>query len=164
MRNARVRAQILAATAELVARDGTTGFRYEDVADVAGVHRASVYRHWPDREQLVAEAGLEDRVTFRVGSSAKVLSQLLDEGRRYDFALIDGGHQFAVAMLDFICVDRMLKVNGYVAIDDVGPNVSSKKELAGGPNRVLSTVFATNRYRVSLWSGNAAMCQKVSDV
>ncbi|WP_304113965.1 TetR/AcrR family transcriptional regulator [Mycolicibacterium bacteremicum] len=57
-RNARVRSQILAATAELVARDGAAGFRYEDVAERAGVHRASVYRHWPDREDLVIEAVL----------------------------------------------------------------------------------------------------------
>ena len=55
-RNARVRAQILAATAELVARDGIAGFRYDDVAEAAGVHKASVYRNWPDREELAAEA------------------------------------------------------------------------------------------------------------
>jgi AcrR family transcriptional regulator len=55
-RNARVRAQILAATAELVARDGIAGFRYEDVAELAGVHKTSVYRNWPDREELVVEA------------------------------------------------------------------------------------------------------------
>ncbi|WP_229479422.1 TetR/AcrR family transcriptional regulator [Mycolicibacterium mageritense] len=55
-RSARVKAQILAATAELVARDGIAGFRYEDVAAAAGVHKASVYRNWPDREELVAEA------------------------------------------------------------------------------------------------------------
>ncbi|WP_024802783.1 TetR/AcrR family transcriptional regulator [Nocardia sp. BMG51109] len=58
-RNARVRAQILAATAELVARDGIAGFRYEEVAEVAGVHKTSVYRNWPDREELVAEALLQ---------------------------------------------------------------------------------------------------------
>lgn len=55
-RSARVRAQILAATAELVARDGIAGFRYEEVAEFAGVNRASVYRNWPDREELVVEA------------------------------------------------------------------------------------------------------------
>ncbi|OEV04232.1 TetR family transcriptional regulator [Streptomyces oceani] len=55
-RSARVRAQILAATAELVARDGVAGFRYEEVAELAGVHKTSVYRNWPDREELVAEA------------------------------------------------------------------------------------------------------------
>ncbi|WP_244502369.1 TetR/AcrR family transcriptional regulator [Streptomyces oceani] len=51
-----MRAQILAATAELVARDGVAGFRYEEVAELAGVHKTSVYRNWPDREELVAEA------------------------------------------------------------------------------------------------------------
>lgn len=55
-RTARVRAQILAATVELVARDGIAGFRYEEVAEFAGVHRTSVYRNWPDREELVVEA------------------------------------------------------------------------------------------------------------
>jgi AcrR family transcriptional regulator len=55
-RNALVRAQILGATAELVARDGIAGFRYEEVAELAGVHKTSVYRNWPDREELVAEA------------------------------------------------------------------------------------------------------------
>ncbi len=55
-RNARVRAQILAATAELVARDGVAGFRYEEVAERAGVHKTSVYRNWPDREDLVVDA------------------------------------------------------------------------------------------------------------
>ncbi|NNH75386.1 TetR/AcrR family transcriptional regulator [Nocardia uniformis] len=58
-RNARVRAQILGATTELVARDGIAGFRYEEVAELAGVHRTSVYRNWPDREELVAEALLQ---------------------------------------------------------------------------------------------------------
>ena len=58
-RTARVRAQILAATAELVARDGIGGFRYEEVAELAGVHKTSVYRNWPDREELVVEALLQ---------------------------------------------------------------------------------------------------------
>ncbi|MDX3382680.1 TetR/AcrR family transcriptional regulator [Streptomyces niveiscabiei] len=55
-RTARVRERILAATVELVARDGIAGFRYEEVAETAGVHKASVYRNWPDREELVVEA------------------------------------------------------------------------------------------------------------
>ncbi|GAB3479289.1 TetR/AcrR family transcriptional regulator [Amycolatopsis cihanbeyliensis] len=55
-RAARVRARILAATTELVARDGIAGFRYEEVAELAGVHKTSVYRNWPDRATLVKEA------------------------------------------------------------------------------------------------------------
>jgi AcrR family transcriptional regulator len=58
-RNALVRAKILGATAELVARDGIAGFRYEEVAELAGVHRTSVYRNWPEREELVVAALLQ---------------------------------------------------------------------------------------------------------
>lgn len=55
-RTARVRAQILDATVRLVARDGVAGFRYEEVAELAGVHKMSVYRNWPDRSKLVSDA------------------------------------------------------------------------------------------------------------
>ncbi|PRY44485.1 TetR/AcrR family transcriptional regulator [Umezawaea tangerina] len=55
-RTARVRAQILDATVRLVARHGIAGFRYEEVAELAGVHKMSVYRNWPDRDVLVGEA------------------------------------------------------------------------------------------------------------
>ena len=78
-RNARVRAQILAATAELVARDGIAGFRYEDVAEIAGVHKTSVYRNWPDREELVVEALLryaEDLAT--VADTGDIHRDLVD--------------------------------------------------------------------------------------
>ncbi|GAA5156541.1 MULTISPECIES: TetR/AcrR family transcriptional regulator [Amycolatopsis] len=66
-RNARVRSRILAATTELVARDGVAGLRYEEVAKVAGVNKNTVYRNWPDRAELVSEALLryaEDSAPF----------------------------------------------------------------------------------------------------
>jgi len=114
-------------------------------------------------ERLVAEAGLEDRVTFHEGDSNAVLARLIAAGRRYGFALIDGSHRFEVALLDFIGVDRMLDVGGYLAMDDVGANVSSKEGLSGGPARVLSSVLATDRYSVELWSANVAVCRKLRD-
>jgi AcrR family transcriptional regulator len=55
-RTARVRERILDATVDLVARHGVAGLRYEDVAELAGVHKTSVYRNWPDRDGLVSEA------------------------------------------------------------------------------------------------------------
>ena len=58
-RTARVREKTLQAALELVARHGVDGFRYEQVADLAGVHKTSVYRNWPDRERLVSEALLQ---------------------------------------------------------------------------------------------------------
>ncbi|GGP81387.1 TetR/AcrR family transcriptional regulator [Saccharothrix coeruleofusca] len=58
-RNARVRSQILAATTELVARNGVAGLRYEEIAELAGVNKNSVYRNWPDRARLVSDALLQ---------------------------------------------------------------------------------------------------------
>lgn len=55
-RTARVRAQVLDAVVELVARDGLGGLRYEAVAERSGVHKTSVYRNWPTREELVRDA------------------------------------------------------------------------------------------------------------
>jgi predicted O-methyltransferase YrrM len=111
-------------------------------------------------ERLIAEAGHGDRVSFHAGDSNSLLAELIEAGAEYDFALVDGSHKFEVALLDFIGVDRMLKVGGYVAMDDVGANVSSKEGLSGGPNRVLSLVLSTDRYEIEPWSANVAVCRK----
>ncbi|MFB8140882.1 TetR/AcrR family transcriptional regulator [Streptomyces parvus] len=55
-RTARVRHRILEAAAELIARHGIGGLRYDQVAELAGVNKTSVYRNWPDRTTLVADA------------------------------------------------------------------------------------------------------------
>lgn len=115
-------------------------------------------------EQLIEQADLRDTVTFMVGDSNQVLADLITKGRQFDFALIDGSHRFEVALLDFLGVDRMLKVGGYVAMDDIGATVSSKDGLAGGPNRVLEAVFATARYEIELISANVAVCKKMKNV
>jgi AcrR family transcriptional regulator len=55
-RTARVRRRILEAAAELIARDGIGGLRYDQVAELAEVNKTSVYRNWPNRTTLVADA------------------------------------------------------------------------------------------------------------
>ncbi len=55
-RTARVRRRILEAAAELIAREGIGGLRYDQVAELAEVNKTSVYRNWPDRTRLVADA------------------------------------------------------------------------------------------------------------
>ncbi|MGE2735016.1 TetR/AcrR family transcriptional regulator [Mycolicibacterium vaccae] len=49
------RAILGAALAEFAA-DGYAGFRMESVAARAGVGRSTLYRHWPDKAALVADA------------------------------------------------------------------------------------------------------------
>ncbi len=131
-------------------RTWSNGQEIEDIHEVA--------------EKLVEDAGLASRVAFHAGDSNQVLARLIAQGKRYDFALIDGSHKFEIALLDFIGVDRMLDTGGYVAMDDVGGSVSAKEGLDGGPNRVLGVVLSTGRYRIDLWSANVAVCQKLRDV
>jgi predicted O-methyltransferase YrrM len=129
---------------------------WSDGSEIEDIHEVA--------ERLIVEADLEDIVTFHAGDSNQILAEMCEAGKRYDFALVDGSHKFGAALLDFIAVDSMLDREGYVAIDDVGVNVSAKDGLDGGPNRLLAVILTTNRYKVKLWSANVAVCQKVRDV
>jgi AcrR family transcriptional regulator len=58
-RSARTRATVLAATADLLAEVGYENLTYEAVAERAGVHKTTVYRRWPTKPDLVADASRE---------------------------------------------------------------------------------------------------------
>jgi AcrR family transcriptional regulator len=49
-------AAILEKTVLLLAKKGYRGFRLEDVAALASVSKATVYRRWPSKQRLVADA------------------------------------------------------------------------------------------------------------
>src|SRR5919204_1056017 len=52
------RARILAATAELIAQAGWSGFSTRDIAARAGVTQGVVSYHWRSKDELVREAAL----------------------------------------------------------------------------------------------------------
>lgn len=62
----------------LVARDGIAALRYEEVAELAGVHRTSVYRNWPDREELVTAALLQYSGTVELEDTGDLRHDLVD--------------------------------------------------------------------------------------
>ncbi len=55
-RAARVRGAVLAATAELLDEVGYEAATYDEIARRAGVHQTTVYRRWPTKPELVADA------------------------------------------------------------------------------------------------------------
>jgi AcrR family transcriptional regulator len=55
-RSAEVDAAVLAATLEVAREVGITRLSMDDVADRAGVSKATIYRRWPSKEQLVLDA------------------------------------------------------------------------------------------------------------
>jgi AcrR family transcriptional regulator len=55
-RTARVTERVLEATVELIAQHGPAGVTYEAVAERSGASRATIYRKWPRREDLLRAA------------------------------------------------------------------------------------------------------------
>jgi AcrR family transcriptional regulator len=55
-RSARVRHDVMAATPNLLVETGYDALSIEAVADRAGVHKTTVYRRWPTKAELVADA------------------------------------------------------------------------------------------------------------
>jgi len=55
-RSARVKAAVLASVLDDLVELGYPNLTYERVAARAGVHKATVYRRWPTKQQLVADA------------------------------------------------------------------------------------------------------------
>jgi AcrR family transcriptional regulator len=78
----RTRDAVLAAVAEIVASSGIEAVTHARVAEVAGVGRASVYRHWPDRTHLLLDAlaGMSD-TSERVSSGDLAQDLSVELGR-----------------------------------------------------------------------------------
>ena len=55
-RSARVVADVLRTTLEIIGEHGFAGLRVEDVAARAGVNKTTIYRRWPTRGDLVIAA------------------------------------------------------------------------------------------------------------
>ena len=55
-RTERSKAAILAATLDLLAEEGVGGLTVDAVAERAGVGKATVYRHWASRAELILDA------------------------------------------------------------------------------------------------------------
>ena len=51
--------------------------------------------------------------------SERALPRLWEQGKRFDFALIDGRHTMDQVMLDFFYVDKLLDVGGIIVFDDI---------------------------------------------
>ena len=64
-------------------------------------------------------AGHGDKIEFFNQPSHRALPQIEAQGRRIQFAFIDGWHTFDYVLVDFFYIDKMLDVGGVVVFDDV---------------------------------------------
>ena len=68
--------------------------------------------------RILEDAGVRDLVEFHAEESQLVLPRLLADGRRFDFAFLDGNHRFEGVFCDLIYSGRLLKEGGIVFVDD----------------------------------------------
>lgn len=77
-RSARVRSAVLRATLDELAAVGYGDLSFESVAHRAGVHKTTLYRHWPSREALVREALLaRSEVTVPIPDTGSLGADLI---------------------------------------------------------------------------------------
>jgi predicted O-methyltransferase YrrM len=68
--------------------------------------------------QFLDEAGVADVVDYHAHESQIVLPRLLDEGRRFDLAFVDGPHRFDAVFVDLFYLGRLVEPGGIVFVDD----------------------------------------------
>ena len=67
----------------------------------------------------IEHAKLTDLLRFFQSPSDQVLSQLSAQNEQFDFVFIDGNHLFDYALVDFFFADKLLSLDGHIAIDDL---------------------------------------------
>lgn len=135
----------LAAIIDVVARDigpgavvAETGAGNSTVAMVLA-HASRVISVAPDKplfERIVAACrmfgseptALEAHVAVSEDVLPQIAQSLEAAGRQLDFALIDGGHGWPTAFVDFCYLNRLLRKDGFLMIDDF--QVYAIKEMA----------------------------------
>jgi hypothetical protein len=68
--------------------------------------------------RVLREAGADRFVEYHAEPSEIFLPKLIEQGRQFDFAFIDGDHRFDGAFIDVVFVHKLLKPGGVMAVDD----------------------------------------------
>jgi len=119
---------LLRAALELIAQKGPGGFTFAEAARWAGVSPAAPYRHFRDREELLASVALRGFHQFEA-----VLSQAWDEGRPDLFFALD---RLGKAYLDFARTEPAY----YSAMFEAGIPLASNPELREAGDRAFTVL------------------------
>lgn len=68
--------------------------------------------------QVIEEAGASDLLEFHDKPSEVVLPHLLEAGRVFDLAFIDGNHRFDGVFVDLVYLGRLVRAGGVILLDD----------------------------------------------
>ena len=123
-----LRETLIRAALELIARKGTAGFTFAEAARFAGVSPAAPYRHFRDRDELMANVALRGFEQF-----AAALARAWDDGRPDEFTALD---RLGRAYLEFASAQPAY----YSAMFEAGVAVSSNPALREASERAFAVL------------------------
>ena len=96
------------------------------LSDLDGVHHTIIDPGQSENYHGVGVSNLQkagfDFFDLIEKPSEIALPCLLEEGKQFDFAFIDGWHTFDHTLLDFFYLNRMIRIGGIIAFDDASHN------------------------------------------
>ena len=119
---------LLRAALELIAQKGPAGFTFAEAARWAGVSPAAPYRHFRDRDELLASVALRGFERFAV-----VLEKAWDDGRPQPFAALN---QLGKAYLEFARAEPAY----YSAMFEAGIPLATSPELREAGERAFAVL------------------------
>jgi AcrR family transcriptional regulator len=123
-----LREALIRAALELIAQKGPAGFTFAEAARWAGVSPAAPYRHFRDRDELLASVALRGFEQFEV-----VLAQAWDDGRPEPFAALD---RLGKAYLGFARTEPAF----YSAMFEAGIPPDTSPELRSAGDRAFAVL------------------------
>lgn len=109
-------------------------------------------KYWDDTGRLLLEsAGLEGYVEVIEAYSSQAMPRLVEDGRRFGLAYVDGSHQFEDVLIDFVFTHEILEVGGIILFDDSTDSHVAKvlRFLEANYNEIYAPVSLT-RFRKGL--------------
>ena len=119
---------LLRAALELIAQKGPAGFTFAEAARWAGVSPAAPYRHFRDRDELLANGALRGFERFAI-----VLDKAWDDGRPQPFAALD---RLGKAYLEFARAEPAY----YSAMFEAGIPLATSAELRDAGERAFAVL------------------------
>jgi AcrR family transcriptional regulator len=125
-----LREALIRAALELIATKGTAGFTFADAARFAGVSPAAPYRHFRDRDELMANVALRGFEQF-----AATLARAWDDGRPDELIALD---RLGKAYLEFARAEPAF----YSAMFEAGVPVGVNPALREAGDRSFAVLRA----------------------
>ena len=123
-----LREALIDAALELIAKKGPAGFTFAEAARSAGVSPAAPYRHFRDRDELMANVALRGFVAFEAA-----LARAWDDGRPQPLAALD---RLGKAYLEFARAEPAY----YGAMFEAGVPVGASPELREASERAFAVL------------------------